>query len=147
MKKTTLIFLLLAVISTMLIAGCTQVQTLPAQTPAVTAVPTYVENQQGVAIIRTVTPTVPAPLPTTPVTVATPPPVTDAALIGTWNYNGAMLASGGSGKVPVISNTKGITLTFNNDGTLTGFGGCNNFNGAYTLSGNRASCIHNEVLR
>ena len=135
MKKTALIFLLLAVISTMLIAGCTQVQTLPAPTPALTPIPTYVENQQGVAIIRTVTPTVPAPLPTTPVTVATPPPVTDPALIGTWNYNGAMLATGGSGKVPVISNTKGITLTFNNDGTLSGFGGCNNFNGAYTLSG------------
>ena len=55
MKKTTLIFLLLAVISTMLIAGCTQVQTLPAPTPALTPVPTYVENQQGVAIVRTVT--------------------------------------------------------------------------------------------
>src|SRR5512137_410258 len=133
MKKTTLIFLLLAVISTMLIAGCTQVQTLPAPAPAVTPVPTYVENQQGVAIIRTVATTV--PLPTTSITVAPPAPVTDPALIGTWNYNGAMLASGGSGKVPVISNTKGITLTFNNDGTLTGFGGCNNFNGAYTLSG------------
>ena len=133
MKKTTLIFLLLAVISTMLIAGCTQVQTLPAPAPAVTPVPTYVENQQGVAIIRTVATTV--PLPTTPITVATPTPVTDPTLIGTWNYNGAMLATGGSGKVPVISNTKGITLTFNSDGTLTGFGGCNNFNGAYTLSG------------
>ena len=65
MKKTTLIFLLLAVISTMLIAGCTQVQTLPAPAPAVTAVPTYVENQQGVAIIRTVTAT-----PTVPPTIA-----------------------------------------------------------------------------
>lgn len=56
MKKTTLIFLILVVISTMLIAGCTTVQTLPAATPApgVTAVQTYVENQQGVAIIRTV---------------------------------------------------------------------------------------------
>jgi len=56
MKKTTLIFLLLVVISTMLIAGCTTVQTLPAPTPlpAVTAVPTYVQNQQGVAIFRTV---------------------------------------------------------------------------------------------
>jgi putative lipoprotein len=135
MKKTTLLFLLLSVISSMLIAGCTQVQTLPAPAPAVTPVPTYVENQQGVAIIRTVTPTIPASLPTTPVTVATPLPVADPALIGTWNYNGAMLATGGSGKVPVISNTKGITLTFNNDGTLTGFSGCNNFNGGYTLSG------------
>jgi hypothetical protein len=56
MKKTTFIFLLLVVISTMLIAGCTTVQTLPATpAPAVTAVPTYVQNQQGVAIIRTVT--------------------------------------------------------------------------------------------
>ena len=134
MKKTTLIFLLLAVISTMFIAGCTQVQTLPAPTPAVTPAK-YVENQQGVAIVRTVATTVPTPLPTTMVAVATPAPVTDPALIGTWNYVGAMLATGGSGKVPVISNTKGITLTFNNDGTVSGFGGCNNFNGAYTLSG------------
>jgi len=136
MKKITIVFLLLAVISTMLIAGCTQVQTLPAPSPAVTAVPTYVENQQGVAIIRTVATTVPAPLPTTPITIATtPPPMTDPALIGTWNYKEAMLSTGGSGKVPVISNTKGITLTFNNDGTLSGFSGCNNFNGGYTLSG------------
>jgi hypothetical protein len=67
MKKTTLIFLLLAVISTMLIAGCTQVQTLPAPSPAVTAVPTYVQNQQGVAIIRTVTAT-PTVAPTVAVT-------------------------------------------------------------------------------
>jgi uncharacterized protein YceK len=59
MKKTTFLFLLLVVISTMLIAGCTTVQTLPAPAtpaaPAVTAVPTYVQNQQGVAIIKTVT--------------------------------------------------------------------------------------------
>ena len=65
MKKTTFAFLLLAVIATMLIAGCTQVQTLPAPAPAATAVPTYVQNQQGVAIIKTVTAT-----PTVPPTVA-----------------------------------------------------------------------------
>ena len=66
MKKTTLAFLLLAVFATMLIAGCTQVQTLPAPAPAATAVPTYVQNQQGVAIIRTVTatPTVASPMKT-----------------------------------------------------------------------------------
>jgi PhoPQ-activated pathogenicity-related protein len=59
MKKTTLLILLLVMISTIMIAGCTQVQTLPApaSTPAVTAVPTYVQNQQGVAIIKTVTAT------------------------------------------------------------------------------------------
>ncbi len=57
MKKTTLIFLSLVVISTILIAGCTQQKPVvtPTSTPAVTAVQTYVQNQQGVAIIRTVT--------------------------------------------------------------------------------------------
>ena len=67
MKKITVFLVLLVIVSTILIAGCTQVQTLPAPapTPGVTAVQTYVENQQGVAIIRTVvvTPT-PTPAPT-----------------------------------------------------------------------------------
>jgi putative lipoprotein len=46
-----------------------------------------------------------------------------------------MMATGGSGKIPTISNTQSIILTFKNDGTLTGFSGCNNFNGGYILSG------------
>jgi len=57
MKKTTLILVLLVIFSTILIAGCTTQQpvaTTPTQKPSVTAVPTYVQNQQGVAIIRTV---------------------------------------------------------------------------------------------
>ena len=56
MKKTTLVFLLLVVISTMLIAGCTEQKSAITSTPApaATAVPTYVQNQQGVAIIKTV---------------------------------------------------------------------------------------------
>jgi len=79
--------------------------------------------------------TVPTPVPTAVVTVITiPAPVSDPALIGTWTYKGAMLATG-SGKIPTISNTQSIKLTFNNDGTLSGFSGCNNFNGGYTLSG------------
>jgi transforming growth factor-beta-induced protein len=70
MKKTTLIFLLLVVISTMLIAGCTEQKpaVTPTPLPAVTAVPTYVQNQQGVAIFRTVnvtaTPAVAVPMKT-----------------------------------------------------------------------------------
>jgi hypothetical protein len=75
MKKTTLIFLLLAVIATILIAGCTQVQTLPAPASAVTAVPTYVENQQGVAIIRTVNVTA------TPTIVVTANPTFDVDIV------------------------------------------------------------------
>jgi heat shock protein HslJ len=80
--------------------------------------------------------TVSTPVPTTVATVATtPPPLTDPALTGTWTYKGALLATGGAGKMPVISNTDSIILTFNNDGSLTGFSGCNNYNGRYTLSG------------
>jgi heat shock protein HslJ len=81
----------------------------------------------------TQTPTpAPTPVPTTPATVATtPPPLTDPALTGTWVYKGAMFAGG----TPVISNTQSVTATFNNDGTVTGFSGCNNYNGAYTLGG------------
>ena len=57
MRKTTLFLILLVTFSTLLIAGCTQQQpvTTPASAPAVTTVPTIVVNQQGVAIIQTVT--------------------------------------------------------------------------------------------
>jgi putative lipoprotein len=74
--------------------------------------------------------TVPTPLPATVVTVATTAPLTDPALTGSWNFKGA--TTGGS--MPVIPNVQ-LTLRFNNDGTLSGFGGCNNYNGGYTLTG------------
>jgi putative lipoprotein len=74
--------------------------------------------------------TVPTPLPTPVVTVATTAPLTDPALTGTWNFKGATIA----GSMPVIPNVQ-ITLMFNNDGTLNGFDGCNNYNGGYTLTG------------
>jgi|WetSurMetagenome_2_1015567.scaffolds.fasta_scaffold79703_4 heat shock protein HslJ len=132
MKKTTIVLLALVVISTMLIAGCTKVQTLPAPTPAVTAAPTnVVQNQQGVAIIKTVATTVPTPVPATVVAVATPAPLTDPALTGNWTLNGIMV---GAGTTPAIPSAK-ITLTFNNDGTLSGFGGCNDYNANYVLTG------------
>lgn len=56
MKNSTLVLVLLLVFSAILIAGCTQTQPVvtPKSTTAVTAVPTYVQNQGGVAIIKTV---------------------------------------------------------------------------------------------
>jgi hypothetical protein len=53
MKNTTLFLILLVAFSTILIAGCTQQQpvTTPASAPSVTAVPSFVvQNQGGVAI-------------------------------------------------------------------------------------------------
>jgi len=68
-------------------------------------------------------------VPTTVVTT-TPVPLTDPALTGAWNLKGGLIG----GSTPVIPNTQ-LTLTFNNDGTLSGFAGCNNYNGKYVLSG------------
>jgi len=75
--------------------------------------------------------TVPTPVPTTVATVATTAPLTDPALTGNWNLDGGMV---GGGQLPVIPNVQ-ITLMFNNDGTLSGFGGCNNYNANYILTG------------
>ena len=40
----------------------------------------------------------------------------------------------GAGTSSAIPSTQ-ITLTFKNDGTLNGFGGCNNYNANYVLTG------------
>jgi heat shock protein HslJ len=71
--------------------------------------------------------TVPTPVPTA---VATTAPLTDPALTGNWNFKGATVG----GSMPVIPNVQ-LTLFMNSDGTLSGFAGCNNYNGRYTLTG------------
>ena len=113
MKNTTLFLVLLVVFSTLLIAGCT---TTPAPIP-------------------TPTTTVPTPVPTTVVTVATTAPLTDPALTGSWTLKGIMVGGGTSSSIPSTQ----ITLTFKNDGTLSGFGGCNNYNANYVLTGRTTS--------
>jgi heat shock protein HslJ len=75
--------------------------------------------------------TVPVPATTVPVPTATAAPLTDPALTGTWNLKGAMVSGGTSPRIPNVQ----ITAMFNSDGTLTGFGGCNNYFGSYTLTG------------
>jgi heat shock protein HslJ len=104
--KSLLFLVCAALFVGILIAGCT---TTPAPVP---------------------TTTTPTPVPTTIATVATTASLTDPALTGNWNFKGATIA----GSMPVIPNVQ-ITLTFNNDGTLTGFGGCNNYNANYVLTG------------
>jgi heat shock protein HslJ len=131
--KILLLMICVVLSLSILAAGCLMPTQLPspATTPAVTAVQTYVENQQGVAIIRTVTVTAtPTVAVTATPTVVTPVPVTDPALTGRWNLKGGIIG----GSTPVVPNTQ-LTLTFNDDGTLTGFSGCNNYNGRYVLSG------------
>jgi len=100
---------LICMVAVVLAAGCTS----PAATSPKTAVPT------------TAVATTPAPAP-----VATP--ITDPALSGQW-YLKAMGEAGGTALVDVMNVQ--ITANFDPKGNLTGFSGCNNYAGSYTLTG------------
>jgi heat shock protein HslJ len=88
----------------------------------------------GCTSTTTVQPVTPAP--TSTVIVSTPAPtpvtVTDPALLGTWNLKSMVLQGGSAFTFPTNAQ---ITATFDNQGNLAGFAGCNNYNGQYTLSG------------
>jgi heat shock protein HslJ len=82
-----------------------------------------------------VTQPVSTPIPPTTVVstpVPTTAPVTDAALVGTW-YLKAMTGPGGAN--PVQTMNVQITAVFTAQGAVGGSGGCNNYNGDYTLTG------------
>jgi len=83
------------------------------------------------------TPTPPAtPTPTataTPLPTVTPvPPVTDPQLLGSWTL-GEMGTQGGKAILNMFPAP--ITITFYSQGSLNGYGGCNNYQAPYTLTG------------
>jgi heat shock protein HslJ len=69
----------------------------------------------------------PTPVPTAAPTIVQPPPV----FFGKWILTTMAIQEG---TVPLQPTTE-ITLVFNADGSLTGYGGCNNYFGTYTLTG------------
>ncbi|MCX6699127.1 MAG: META domain-containing protein [Methanomicrobiales archaeon] len=93
------------VIITVMVAGCTSPQPVPQ--PVVTTTPA-------------------TPIATTPVTPAVP-----VQLIRDWIVTTFGVQDGTAVTYP----TTQISLTFNPDGTLYGNGGCNNYNGPFTLTG------------
>ena len=109
----SLLFLVCAVLFVGILAAGYTTTPAPVPTPVTTATP------------------VPTPAPTAAVVVISGP-LTDPALTGNWNFKGGMVAGGTMPAIPSVQ----ITITFNNDGTFTGFGGCNNYNGNYKLTGN-----------
>jgi len=107
MKKIT-ILLFIFVIAAVIIAGCTTQK--PAPLPVTTA----------------------ATLPPTVIVTATPaPPALPAQLTRNWALT-TMAIQDGTG---VTHPTTDISLTFNPDGSLTGYDGCNNYFGSTTLTG------------
>jgi heat shock protein HslJ len=92
----------------------------------------------GVLVAGCTTPPVTQPVTTVPTTtvvstpVPTTAPITDAALVGTW-YLKAMTGPGGSN--PVQTMNVQITAVFSGQGAIGGSGGCNSYNGPYTLTG------------
>ena len=106
MKRFTLVLLAVLAVAIM-VAGCTSQQ--PAAQPAPVGTP--------------------APAADTPPAVTAPP--VPANLAGDWT----LTTMGIQGGTAVIYPTYGITLTMNTDGSLTGYDGCNNYFGSFTLTG------------
>ena len=104
--RTILVVFMICVAASILAAGCTSPVVQP------TPVPT----------------TVATPLPT----MTTPAPVTDPQLVGSWTVK-EMGTQGGQGIITTFPAP--ITISFTNLGTVSGSGGCNNYNGGYTLTG------------
>jgi heat shock protein HslJ len=96
------------VLLAMLMAGCTT--TTPPVTP--TATPT---------------PTMTVPPPTTSAA-----PIIDPALLGTWTLQQMYVQGSGA---PITAFNVPITATFDDQGNVYGNGGCNDYNGGYTLNG------------
>lgn len=96
------------VVLVIMIAGCTSIPSTQPATPAPTSS----------VIVSTPTPT--------PVTV------TDPTLQGTWNLKSMVLQGGTAFTFPTNAQ---ITATFDQQGNVVGFAGCNNYNARYTLSG------------
>lgn len=105
MKKTTF-FVLSLVVSAVIIAGCASTQ--PAQPAPATLSPTE--------------------LVTIPDTPAAPTQLAGSSWIVT-----SMGIQDGT--AVIRPDSAEITLTFSTDGTVSGNGGCNNYNGPFTLSG------------
>lgn len=109
------VFLLITMVLLALTAGCTgKTETKPA-TPVPTSVPTTMATE----II--------------PVTQEQSPiPVTDSSLTGTW-YLKLMSEQNGTAQVQMINPE--MTVIFEGGANISGYSGCNNYMGQYTLTG------------
>ena len=84
---------------------------------------------------QTTTPTPVSPVPIPPVITATPAapatPSLPSNMAGNWKLTTMAIQDGSAVTYP----TTAITLAFSSDGTVYGNGGCNNYNGPFTLLG------------
>jgi heat shock protein HslJ len=76
-------------------------------------------------------PAAPIPIPALPITAMPPAVAVPQALYGKWILTTMAIQDG----TALIRPTTEITLVFNPDGNLTGYGGCNNYFASYTQLG------------
>ena len=79
----------------------------------------------------TPSPAQPPATPALPATTVSQVPAAEPGFLRNWVLTLMTIQEG----TVVIRPTTEILLTFNADGTLTGYGGCNNYFGSYTLTG------------
>jgi heat shock protein HslJ len=103
-----------------LVTGCTAQNDSTPVAPAIAQTPAAVETE-----VRTAEPTEITP-------DQTPAPVTDSSLSGTW-YLKLMSEQNGTAQVQMINPE--TTVIFENGTDISGYAGCNNYMGHYTLTG------------
>ncbi len=114
--KVLLVFVIISAVLLVLIAGCTSQTETKLTTPLPTSIPTTVPT----AVSTDITP------------VQTPATVVDSSLSGTW-YLKLMSEQNGTAQVQMINPE--TTIIFEGDANITGYSGCNNYMGLYTLTG------------
>lgn len=76
-------------------------------------------------------PAAPIPIPALPITTMPPAPAVPQVLYGKWILTTMAIQNG----TALLDPSTEITLVFNPDGNLTGYGGCNNYFASYTNLG------------
>jgi len=115
--RSCYLFLSLGLVFALFVAGCTTNPGQPVQPTQTTPVPVTLPVTQ-----------LPVPATTVPTNQL---PSSASPIAGTW-YLQAILFQGATAPLDA---TGQITATFDNQGHVSGYGGCNNYGGSYTITG------------
>ncbi|MFH0966562.1 MAG: META domain-containing protein [Methanobacteriota archaeon] len=114
--RVLLVCVVISAVLLVLVAGCTSQTAIKPASP----IPTSISTTVPITVSTEITP------------VQTPAPIVDASLSGTW-YLKLMSEQNGTAQVQMINPE--TTVIFEREANISGYSGCNNYMGQYTLTG------------